>query len=212
MNIQIFVNNPWEENTVVLYDDTKEAAVIDCGCFLEEERKAIQSFLTEKGLTPVVLLNTHLHPDHIFGNEFMKKTYGLETQASEEDNFLIQHAVEYAAVLGITGIAQPPQVGTFLKGGDVIRFGESELEVIAIPGHSPGGLCFYSKKDKLLVAGDVLFAGSVGRSDLPGGNGTQLLEAIRTRLFVLGDDVKVIPGHGPATVIEKEKKYNPFFQ
>ena len=83
----------------------------------------------------------------------MKKTYGLETQASEEDNFLIQHAVEYAAVLGITGIAQPPQVGTFLKGGDVIRFGESELEVIAIPGHSPGGLCFYSKKDKLLVAG-----------------------------------------------------------
>ena len=90
MNIQIFVNNPWEENTVVLYDDTKEAAVIDCGCFLEEERKAIQSFLTEKGLTPVVLLNTHLHPDHIFGNEFMKKTYGLETQASEEDNFLIR--------------------------------------------------------------------------------------------------------------------------
>lgn len=115
-------------------------------------------------------------------------------------------------MLGITGIAQPPQVGTFLKGGDVIRFGESELEVIAIPGHSPGGLCFYSKKDKLLVAGDVLFAGSVGRSDLPGGNGTQLLEAIRTRLFVLGDDVKVIPGHGPATVIEKEKKCNPFFQ
>ena len=211
MDIQIFVNNPWEENTVVLYDDTKEAAVIDCGCFLDEERKAVQSFLTKKGLKPVVLLNTHLHPDHIFGNGFMKETYGLETQAGEEDDFLIRHAVEYAAMLGNTGIPQPPELGKFLKDGDIIRFGESELEAIAVPGHSPGGLCFYSKKDKLLIAGDVLFAGSVGRSDLPGGNGTQLLEAIRTRLFVLEGDVKVVPGHGPATTIEKEKKHNPFF-
>ncbi len=211
MDIKIFVNNPWEENTIVLYDDTKEAAVIDCGCFLEEERRAVQSFLTKKGLKPVVLLNTHLHPDHIFGNGFMKKTYGLETQAGEEDNFLIRHAVEYAAMLGITGISQPPEAGKFLKDGDVIRFGESELEAIAVPGHSPGGLCFYSKKDKLLIAGDVLFAGSVGRSDLPGGNGTQLLEAIRSRLFVLDGDVKVVPGHGPATTIEKERKHNPFF-
>ena len=191
MDIQIFVNNPWEENTVVLYDDTKEAAVIDCGCFLDEERKAVQSFLTKKGLKPVVLLNTHLHPDHIFGNGFMKETYGLEAQAGEEDDFLIRHAVEYAAMLGITGIPQPHGVGKFMKDGDIIRFGESELEAIAVPGHSPGGLCFYSKKDKLLIAGDVLFAGSVGRSDLPGGNGTQLLEAIRTRLFVLEGDVKV---------------------
>ncbi len=212
MDIRIFVNNPWEENTVILYDDTKEAAVIDCGCFSEEECKAVQSFLTEEGLKPVVLLNTHLHPDHIFGNEFMKKTYGLETQAGEEDNFLIQHAVEYAAMLGITGIAQPPEVGKFLKDGDVVRFGQSGLEVIAVPGHSPGGLCFYSRKDKLLIAGDVLFAGSVGRSDLPGGDGRRLLEAIRTRLFVLDDDVKVIPGHGPATMIGKEKKDNPFFR
>lgn len=211
MDIKIFVNNPWEENTVILYDGAKEAAVIDCGCFSEAERGAVRSFLTEKGLKPVVLLNTHLHPDHIFGNGFMKEAYGLETRAGEEDDFLIRHAVEYAAMLGITGIAQPPEVGKFLKDGDIIRFGESELEVIAVPGHSPGGLCFYSKKDKLLIAGDVLFAGSVGRSDLPGGDGARLLEAIRTRLFVLDGDVRVIPGHGPATTIEKEKRYNPFF-
>lgn len=211
MEIKIFVNNPWEENTIVLYDATGEAAIVDCGCFLEEERKAMSVFLQEKKLRPVVLLNTHLHPDHIFGNNFMKKSYGLSAQAGEEDNFLIEHAVEYAAMLGITGISQPPQAGKFLKDGDRVKFGNSELEVIAVPGHSPGGLCFYSKKDKLLIAGDVLFAGSVGRSDLPGGNGVQLLEAIRTRLFVLEDDVKVIPGHGPATMIEKEKKYNPFF-
>lgn len=212
MDVEIFVNNPWEENTIILYDRTHEAAVIDCGCFLEEERRAVKSFFEEKGLNPVVLLNTHLHPDHIFGNEFMKKTYKLETQANEEDNFLIEHAVEYAAMLGITGIAQPPEVGKFLKDGDIVKFGESELEVIAVPGHSPGGLCFYSKQDKLLIAGDVLFAGSVGRSDLPGGNGAELLEAIRQRLFILEDEVKVIPGHGPSTTIGREKKYNPFFR
>lgn len=212
MDVQIFVTNPWEENTVILYDRTHEAAVIDCGCFMDEERKAVDAFLTEKELKPLVLLNTHLHPDHIFGNEYMKKNYQLETQAGEDDNFLIEHAVEYAAMLGITGIAQPPEVGRFLKDGEVVRFGESELEVIAVPGHSPGGLCFYSKKDKLLIAGDVLFAGSVGRSDLPGGDGTKLLEAIRNRLFVLDDEVKVIPGHGPATTIGREKKCNPFFR
>lgn len=212
MEVKLFVNNPWEENTIILYDRTGEAAIIDCGCFLEEERKAVKTFLTEQGLKPVVLLNTHLHPDHIFGNEYVKKNYNLLTQAAEEDNFLIEHAVEYAAMLGITGIAQPPAVGKFLKDGDLVSFGESQLEVIAVPGHSPGGICFYSRPDKLLIAGDVLFAGSVGRSDLPGGNGRKLLEAIRTRLFVLEDEVKVIPGHGPATTIGEEKKYNPFFR
>lgn len=212
MEIKIFVNNPWEENTIVLYDATGEAAIVDCGCFLEEERKAMSVFLQEKKLRPVVLLNTHLHPDHIFGNNFMKKSYGLSAQAGEEDNFLIEHAVEYAAMLGITGISQPPQAGKFLKDGDRVKFGNSELEVIAVPGHSPGGLCFYSRADKLLVAGDVLFAGSVGRSDLPGGDGRKLLEAIRTKLFVLEDDVRVIPGHGPETTIGHEKRYNPYFR
>ncbi|WP_251620653.1 MBL fold metallo-hydrolase [Odoribacter lunatus] len=212
MEVQIFVNNPWEENTVVLYDDTREAAVVDCGCFTEKEREMLVSFLEKRGLVPKVLLNTHLHPDHIFGNEFMKDTYHLETQASREDDFLIEHAVSFAAMLGISGIAQPPAVGTYLQDGDVVVFGNTSLEVIAIPGHSPGGLCFYNRKDKILVTGDVLFAGSVGRSDFPGGDGEKLLSGIRERLFVLEDDVKVIPGHGPMTTIGGEKRHNPFFR
>lgn len=210
MEYKIFVNNPWQENTVVLYDETGEAAVIDCGCFSRDEEQRIQDFLSAMKLTPVLLLNTHLHPDHIFGNNFMKSAYGLEARASREDEYLIERAVEYAAMLGLSGTTPPPALGGFLKDGDVVRFGKSELEVIAVGGHSPGGLCFYSPADKLLVAGDVLFAGSVGRSDLPGGDGRLLIEGIKSKLMTLPDDVRVIAGHGPMTMIGEEKKYNPF--
>lgn len=210
MEYKVFVNNPWQENTVVLYDASGEAVIVDCGCFTKEEEKRLQDFLLLKKLHPVVLLNTHLHPDHIFGNQFMKQTYGLTTRAAREDGFLIDHAVEYAAMLGITGITPPPAVGEFLKDGDVIRFGQSEMQVIAVAGHSPGGLCFYSAADKLLLSGDVLFAGSVGRSDLPGGNGKDLMEGIQQKLLILPEDVKVIPGHGPMTTLKDEKRYNPF--
>ena len=174
MEIKIFVNNPWQENTVVLYDRTGEAVIIDCGCFSGEEERRLQDFLSQKKLKPVALLDTHLHIDHILG------------------------------------ITPPPAVGNFLKDGDRVRFGESELEVIAVGGHSPGGLCYYSSADRLLIAGDVLFAGSVGRSDLPGGNARVLIEGIRRKLLCLPDEVKVIPGHGPATTIGEEKRYNPF--
>ena len=187
MEIKIFVNNPWQENTVVLYDRTGEAVIIDCGCFSGEEERRLQDFLSQKKLKPVALLDTHLHIDHIFGNNFIKNTYGLSAQASDEDNFLVENAVEYAAMLGVTGITPPPAVGKFLKDGDRVRFGESELEVIAVGGHSPGG-----------------------RSDLPGGNARVLIEGIRRKLLCLPDEVKVIPGHGPATTIGEEKRYNPF--
>lgn len=212
MEVEIFVNNPWQQNTVVLYDRTGEAVIIDCGCLGDEEEGQLKSFLSEKQLKPVALLDTHLHIDHIFGNNFVKKAFGLEAQAGAADNYLIEHAVEYAAMLGITGITPPPAVGKFLNDGDVVKFGNSELKVIAVPGHSPGSLCFYSETDRLLIAGDVLFAGSVGRSDLPGGNGRQLIEGIKTKLLCLPDEVRVIPGHGPETTIGEERKHNPFLR
>lgn len=210
MYIKIFVNNPWQENTIVLYDASREAVVIDCGCFSEAEERQVREFLEREQLTPVALLDTHLHIDHILGNHFMKSSYGLEAQASQDDQFLIDHAVEYAAMLGLRGITPPPAVGKFLKEGEVIRFGSSELEVIAVPGHSPGGLCYYSREDRLLIAGDVLFAGSVGRADLPGGNAALLISGIREKLLTLPEEVRVIAGHGPSTTIGEEKKYNPF--
>lgn len=212
MKLKVFVNNPWQQNTVILYDNTGEAVVVDCGCFGEDERKNLSDFFKAEKLKPVALLCTHLHIDHIFGNNFMKDVYDLEAQASKDDDFLIKNAVEYASLLGITGITPPPPLGKYLKDGDKFKFGESELEVIAVAGHSPGGLCFYSAKDKLLIAGDVLFAGSIGRSDFPGGNGKVLLQDIREKLFVLPDDVVVIPGHGPSTTIGEERKHNPFFK
>lgn len=212
MEIEIFVNNPWQENTIVLFDETGEAVIVDCGCFGDEEEGQLKDFLAGKKLKPVALLDTHLHIDHIFGNNFVKKTFGLEAWAGLEDNYLIERAVEYASLLGITGITPPPAVGRFLKDGEVVRFGNSELNVIAVPGHSPGSLCFYNEVDKILFAGDVLFAGSVGRSDLPGGNGRLLIEGIKNKLLCLPDDVRVIPGHGPETTIGRERKHNPFLK
>lgn len=211
MEYKIFVNNPWQENTIVLFDDSGEAVVIDCGVFGKMEEQQLEDFLKQRKLKPVALLDTHLHIDHIFGNNFMKKEYGLEAQAAEADHFYIEHAVEYAAMLGITGITPPPETGKFLKDGDRILFGHSALQVIAVPGHSPGSLCFYSAEDRLLLSGDALFAGSIGRTDLPGGNTQQLLSAIQTKLFVLPDEVEVVPGHGPLTTIGEEKRHNPFF-
>lgn len=211
MEYRIFVNNMWREKTIVLYDETGDAAVIDCGCVSMEEDR-LRSFLSRKGLKPVVLLNTHLHPDHVFGNRFMKEEYGLETQASKDDEFLIDHAVEYAAMLGMSDVTPPPRIGKYLKDGDSVSFGNSVLQVIAIPGHSPGGLCYYAAADRLLISGDVLFAGSVGRADLPGGDERKLIQGIKDRLLVLSDDVCVIPGHGSMTTIGEERRYNPFLR
>jgi len=211
MNVKLFVNNPWQENTMVLYDETGEAAVVDCGCFSVEEQERLKRFLTENQLKSVLLLNTHLHVDHIFGNRFMLETYGLLARAHEADAFLVEDSERYATMLGVRGMTPPPSIGESLKDGEVVRFGHSILRVIHVPGHSPGGVCFYNEADALLIAGDVLFEGSIGRADLPGGDAKQLLEGIRTKLFVLPEHTRVIPGHGATTTIGNEKKYNPFF-
>lgn len=211
MKLKIFVTNPWQQNTVVLYDETGDAVIIDCGCFTAGEREMLKDFITAHKLKPVALLNTHLHIDHIFGNGFIKETYNLDARAAKEDAFWVDNAIEYAAMLGVKGITQPPALGEYLKDGDTVTFGNSRLKVIAVPGHSAGGLCFYSEPDKLLIAGDVLFEGSVGRSDLPGGDSVQLLNAIKNKLFILPDDVTVVPGHGDTTTIGTEKRTNPFF-
>lgn len=196
----------------MLYDETGEAAVIDCGCFSREEEQRLKGFLTENGLKPVVLLNTHLHIDHVFGNNFMLEEYGLSARAHEADAFWVEDAERYAAMLGVKGITPPPALGEFLQDGEVVKFGHSTLKVIHVPGHSPGGVCFYSEEDKLLIAGDVLFQGSVGRADLPGGDMNALLSGVREKLFVLPGETRVVPGHGGFTTIGEEMSMNPFFQ
>jgi glyoxylase-like metal-dependent hydrolase (beta-lactamase superfamily II) len=210
MEIKIFVCNPIEENTIILHDETGEAAVIDCGCISERERKVLREFLSARGLTPVVLLNTHLHIDHIFGNGFMLEEYGLSAMAHRADEPWVTDAVACAARLGIRGITPPPPLGGYLDEGETVRFGRSELVAIHVPGHSAGSLCYYSERDKLLISGDVLFEGCIGRADLPGGDMEQLITGIREKLLVLPGDVRVVPGHGEPTTIERERQTNPY--
>jgi glyoxylase-like metal-dependent hydrolase (beta-lactamase superfamily II) len=212
MNIKIFICNSIEENTIVLYDDSGEAAVIDCGCLSDTERRNFCDFITANNLKPVVLLNTHLHIDHIFGNGFMAKEYGLLAQAHRWDEWWLTEARSAATRMGIRGFKVPPPLGGHLDEGDVVRFGHSELTVIHVPGHSAGSICFYSEKDKLLISGDVLFEGCIGRSDLPEGNTRQLIRGIQDKLLVLPDDVRVIPGHGNTTTIEQERLYNQYLK
>lgn len=212
MKYKIEVFNAWQENTVVLYDETGEAALVDCGCFSEQEQERLTAFLRSEGLTPVRLLNTHLHIDHIFGNAFAGREYGLTAEAHRDDLFWVENVEEYARMLGVAGMERPPVPALFLEDDAVIRFGNTELRAIHVPGHSPGSLCYYCEAAGVLVAGDVLFEGSIGRGDLPGGDPEQLIEGIRHKLFVLPDDTVVIPGHGDTTTIGREKRYNPFFR
>ncbi len=212
MNVKIFINNPWQENTYLLYDETGEAVIIDCGCYNNDEQNRIKLFIQENNLKLVKLLNTHLHIDHVFGNTFIKEEFGLKTIAEKSDNYLIEEAPRYAAMLGLQGVIAPPEVGEFIREGDVVAFGNTELQVIHTPGHTPGGVCYYCKKDKMIFVGDSLFTGSIGRTDLPGGSYDQLISSLKEKIIVLDEDVKVYSGHGQSTTIGYEKHTNPFLK
>lgn len=211
MKIKRFEFNMLPVNCYLVYDSTKEAAIIDPGCFYAEERDFLRDYIKSKGLTPKHLLCTHLHLDHIFGCKFIKDTYGLGIEANPADEYWLQQAPQQARTFGLTYPEIHEPIEKPLFDGDKVTFGELELEAICVPGHSPGSLAFYSREKKVLFSGDVLFQGSIGRADLQGGNFEELKEAICNRLFTLPDDVTVYPGHGPSTTIGYEKRNNPFF-
>ncbi|HQV34461.1 MAG TPA: MBL fold metallo-hydrolase, partial [Calditrichia bacterium] len=162
-------------------------------------------------LKPVLLLNTHCHIDHVFGNRFVAETYGLELTIPKGEEGVLASAPQLGQMFGVT-CAPSPEAGQVLVEGDVVRFGNSELKVISTPGHSPASVCFYSEEDRLMISGDVLFLGSIGRTDLPGGSYEVLMASIRDKLLPLGDDLRILPGHGPATTIGAERAGNPFLQ
>jgi glyoxylase-like metal-dependent hydrolase (beta-lactamase superfamily II) len=157
-----------------------------------------------------LLLNTHCHYDHVFGNKFIFDNYGLKPQFHEGESIVLAAAPVWTQQMGLRYEASPLP-DTFLPETGTIHFGNTDLELIFAPGHSPAHLCFYNKKDSFLIGGDVLFRGSIGRTDLPGGNTQQLLNNIREKLFVLPEECVVYPGHGPETTIGFEKQHNPFF-
>jgi glyoxylase-like metal-dependent hydrolase (beta-lactamase superfamily II) len=209
MNIKKFKFNPIEVNAFVLWDETLECVIIDPACFYPEEEQQLKLFIETNNLRPVKLLNTHGHFDHLMGNRFVEKTWGLSCEIHREDNYLVEQASSQSLLFGMS-IPKPPLPGHFFVDGEILSFGNSTLKVIFVPGHSPGGVAFYCEAQKILFAGDILFYGSVGRTDLPKGNHEQLITGIKEKLLVLDPDVTVYCGHGPETTIGAEKRNNPF--
>ena len=209
LNISSFVFSPIQENTYLLYNEFKNCIIIDPGCYFPQEREELLDFIEKNGLKPQMLLNTHCHLDIVFGNKFVADTFGLPLHIHQKEKALL----DYAPASGLR-YEMPFDNYTgeliYLKNGDELQLGKDEMLVIEAPGHSPGHICFYCAKQDFIICGDVLFKGSIGRTDLPGGDHQTLLKNIREKLFSLPDKTVVYNGHGPKTTIGEEKNGNPF--
>lgn len=204
--------NPFQENTFIVSDDTGECIIFDPGCYTSKERQELKDFISDEGLTPVRLINTHCHLDHIFGNAFVAETYGLELEIHRGELPVLESVPQVCQLYGIQLPQPSPAPGRFIEAGDSILFGNTSLKTLFTPGHSPASLSFYCEADRFIIAGDVLFYQSIGRTDLPGGDMATLLGSIKDEFFPLGDDIAVHPGHGPDTSIGYERKHNSFLQ
>lgn len=211
LTIKTFPVNMIEENTYVVSDESGDAVIIDCGALFPDELEAIGAYIADNGLRVVHVLNTHGHFDHIFGCQWAADTYGVLPQMhqDEKENYLA--AVEnMARFIRRDYHFDIPPIGKLLKDGDIIEWGNHRFQVIFTPGHTPGGICFYCEEEKVIFTGDSLFQGNIGRCDLPGGNLHDLVEALRSRLLTLPEDVTAYPGHGPTTTIAFERLHNPY--
>lgn len=209
INIQIFTFNTFQVNTVLLHDDTKECVIIDAACHEDNERKQLVDFIKSERLKPIKAINTHCHIDHILGCNFVCSYFNIPLEIHEAGQLFLDHAPQQGLAYGfdVEELIKPTH---FLAEGVQIKFGNSILEVLYTPGHADGSVCFVNKDQKFAVVGDVLFNGSIGRTDLPTGDFELLKTNIQEKLFKLEDDVRVICGHGPDTTIGFEKQNNPF--
>lgn len=211
MKVEVFPLVLFGVNLYVVYDPVeKEAAIIDPGIIDGREFERIDEFLRAHDLKLVAIINTHLHIDHAIANSALAEKYGVPVMAHADDAFLGDNLIDQAREFNLPFKVKDAAVSHHLVDGEKIRIGSGQLEVIHLPGHSPGGIGLYDPEDHFLISGDTLFNGSVGRTDLPGGNMARLIESIRKRLLTLPDDTVVYPGHGPASTIGKEKLVNPF--
>jgi len=213
--VKSFTFSPVQENTYVLYNEQKQCCIIDPGCYFPEERDELKTGIEKTGLTPVLLLNTHCHLDHVFGNKFVYDTWGLPLHLHKKEKPLLDFAPQSGLLYQLPfDNYEGPLV--YLEEGNSIKIGEEELEIRFTPGHSPGSVSFYHPPDRVgidvgfIIGGDVLFSGSIGRTDLPGGNFDTLVNSIHTQFFTLPDETKVYSGHGPVTTVGLEKMNNPF--
>lgn len=208
--ITSFCFGPFQENTYIITHESKDCWIIDPGCYTDAEKNELTNYIDSQGLRPVRLLNTHCHLDHIFGNELLKERYGLKLAIHPLEIPVLEMAPQISRMFGVH---LPPQQAAdiFLEENDVLALHDAKFEILFAPGHSPGSICFYNRQEGYIISGDVLFQGSIGRTDLPGGNYATLINSIQTKLFTLDDETEVYSGHGAVTKIGFEKRYNPFF-
>ena len=209
LTVKAFSFNPVQENTYILYNEKKQCCIIDPGCYFPEEENKLKSFIDQNALTPVLLLNTHCHLDHVFGNKFVHDSWGLILHIHEKEKQMLDLAPASGEMWQLPFENYKGQL-SFIREDSAINIGDDELEIRFTPGHSPGHVCFYDKAEGFAISGDVLFNGSIGRTDLPGGDFDTLINSIQTQLFTLPDDTKIYSGHGPMTTIGLEKMNNPF--
>jgi hydroxyacylglutathione hydrolase len=209
ISVAPFTFSPVQENTYVLYNENQEAFIIDPGCYFTAEEEKLLQFIIGNGLHPTKLINTHCHLDHVFGNKWVHEKFGLELHLHPLEEKVLAFAPASGQMWGLNfdNYSGPLH---FINDGDLIKLGNDTLEAIFAPGHSPGSLCFYCKEQGFVIGGDVLFYESIGRTDLPGGDHATLIKSIKERLFILPEETKIYPGHGPATTIGHEKQHNPF--
>ena len=211
IQIKKFTFNPFQENSYLLINEKKECLVVDPGCVNSAEEKELSDYIQEQRLTPTKLINTHFHIDHVLGNNYVSKTYNLPVTAYKSPVNMVEMAVRSSEMYGIP-YKPSPEPTEFLKEGDTINFGDTVLNVLFVPGHAPDHIVLVSEKENVMIGGDVLFKGSIGRTDLPGGNHHDLIYNIERKIFTLPETIKVFSGHGPETTIGEEKRTNPFFK
>ena len=209
MKVYKFVFSPIQVNTYVLADISGECAIIDCGCYDRNEFSGLVNLLESNRLKPVLLLNTHCHLDHIFGNSFILDKYKLRPYSNQLEEPNRKYAVNHALMFGLSMNA-PPEPAGFISDNEKVTFGNTTLLALHVPGHTAGSLAYYCETDKCVFTGDALFAGSIGRADLPGGNFDTLIKSIKTQLLPLPGETVVYSGHGPETTIEKEMRTNQY--
>jgi len=209
LTVKEFIFNPVQENTYILYNEEKQCCIIDPGCYFEKEKQELKRFIEDQRLQPVLLLNTHCHLDHVFGNKFLHDTWGLKLHIHEKEKPVLEFAPASGEMWDLPFDNYEGEL-VFIKEGSDIKVGDDILEIRFTPGHSPGHVCLYDEADGFAISGDVLFNGSIGRTDLPGGDFDTLINSIQTQLFTLSDETKIYSGHGPMTTVGLEKMNNPF--
>lgn len=211
LQIHTFCFNAFQENTYILFNEHKNAIIVDPGCYLKHEQEMLASFITAHELTPTLLLNTHCHLDHVFGNNFVSNKYGLTAHLHQQEQVVLDRLPEAGAKWGVATEAYTGPI-QYIQQDEIITFGEAQLKVLLTPGHSPGSVCFYNEAQDFLLGGDLIFMDGVGRTDLPGSNPLDLINSIRTQILPLPDTMTIYSGHGEATTWGREKTHNPYIK